>query len=110
MRRAVSTVVLRIAPKLRSLELRRLTNYNATPSPLLPALLAEVALESVRRLKCAEDMVPLWENTLFHRWQSLQVRCAAHGLPHCATCGPPARTSLGPALNAALQAVRSLRG
>ena len=66
-------LVRRIAPKLRSLELLRLSNYNATAPALLPALLAEVALESVQRLKCAEGLVPLWEPALFHRWQSLQV-------------------------------------
>lgn len=68
---AVSLEVRRSIIKLRFLDLQRVSNYNTAAPALLPALLADISLESVQRLKCAEGMVPLWDVGSFHRWQSL---------------------------------------
>lgn len=46
-------------PTLRSLELRRSGTSSGAPPPHLRALLAECALEDVRRLKCAEHTIPV---------------------------------------------------
>jgi hypothetical protein len=55
----VTLGVRRVPPTLRSLELRRSGTSSGAPPPHLRALLAECALEDVRRLKCAEHTIPV---------------------------------------------------
>jgi hypothetical protein len=60
----VTLAVRRVPPTLRSLELRRSGTSSGAPPPHLRALLAECALEDVRRLKCAEHTIPVSRSTV----------------------------------------------
>ena len=61
---SVTLALRRVPPTLRSLELRRSGTSSGAPPPHLRALLAECALEDVRRLKCAEHTIPVSTSTL----------------------------------------------
>ena len=55
--------VAQIRPQLRRMELSRLSTSGSAQQHVLSAIMREVDLEGVTRLKCAEGLTRIWEDT-----------------------------------------------
>ena len=70
---------------MRRIELARSTGAGSVAPALLDALLQEVELEGVTRLRCAEGLVPPWEPRLLQRLTGLRTlnlsACGLSALP-----------------------------
>ena len=56
-------MVAQIKPQLRRMELQRLSTSGSAQQHVLSAIMREVDLEGVTRLKCAEGLTRIWEDT-----------------------------------------------
>ena len=87
--------------QVRRIELARSTGTGSVSPALLEALLHEVELEGVTRLRCAEGLVPPWEPRLLQRLLGLRTlnlsSCGLTALPagEAPGCWFNSRTVLG---------------
>ncbi|KAK9861855.1 hypothetical protein WJX84_002096 [Apatococcus fuscideae] len=82
----VRLVVAQIRPQLRRMELTRMSTSGAAQQHVLSAIMREVDLEGVTRLKCSEGLTRIWEDTPGERLACLRVL----NLNHCGLTGLPA--------------------